>query len=65
MAARAEVNERTSFRYFPDKREVLSDGDTDLRTAPTQTVAEAPEALEHRGHPGTPRTRAVRSRHAY
>lgn len=46
IAARAGVNERTFFRHFPDKREVLFDGEADLRTALMRAVAEAPEGLE-------------------
>nr|WP_276514915.1 TetR family transcriptional regulator [Nocardia transvalensis] len=46
IAARAGVNERTFFRHFPDKREVLFDGEADLRDALTRAVAEAPEGLE-------------------
>lgn len=46
IAARAGVNERTFFRHFPDKREVLFDGEADLRAALMQAVAEAPEGLE-------------------
>jgi AcrR family transcriptional regulator len=46
IAARAGVNERTFFRHFPDKREVLFDGEADLRAALTRAVAEAPEGLE-------------------
>jgi AcrR family transcriptional regulator len=45
IAARAGVNERTFFRHFPDKREVLFDGEADLRTALMQTVIDAPEGL--------------------
>ncbi|MGW5265614.1 TetR family transcriptional regulator [Microbispora sp. NPDC004025] len=45
IAARAGVNERTFFRHFPDKREVLFDGESDLRAALTRAVAEAPEGL--------------------
>ena len=45
IAARAGVNERTFFRHFPDKREVLFDGEADLRAALTQEVADAPEGL--------------------
>jgi AcrR family transcriptional regulator len=45
IAARAGVNERTFFRHFPDKREVLFDGEADLRAALTQYVAEAPDDL--------------------
>jgi AcrR family transcriptional regulator len=46
IAARAGVNERTFFRHFPDKREVLFDGEADLRDALTHAVAEAPPGLE-------------------
>lgn len=46
IAARAGVNERTFFRHFPDKREVLFDGEADLRAALAQAVVEAPEGLE-------------------
>jgi AcrR family transcriptional regulator len=45
IAARAGVNERTYFRHFPDKREVLFDGETVLRAALTQAVAQAPDGL--------------------
>jgi AcrR family transcriptional regulator len=45
IAARAGVNERTFFRHFPDKREVLFDGQADLRAALEQAVAEAPDGL--------------------
>jgi AcrR family transcriptional regulator len=45
IAARAGVNERTFFRHFPDKREVLFDGEADLRAALTRAVAEAPGGL--------------------
>jgi AcrR family transcriptional regulator len=46
IAARAGVNERTFFRHFPDKREVLFDGEADLRAALIQAVAEAPDGLQ-------------------
>ncbi|NUP67685.1 MAG: TetR family transcriptional regulator [Nonomuraea sp.] len=46
IAARAGVNERTFFRHFPDKREVLFDGEADLREALTLAVAEAPDGLQ-------------------
>ncbi|GAA5064930.1 TetR family transcriptional regulator [Streptomyces similanensis] len=45
IAARAGVNERTFFRHFPDKREVLFDGEADLRAALTEAVADAPDGL--------------------
>ena len=46
IAARAGVTERTFFRYFPDKREVLFDGAATLRAALTAAVADAPAGLE-------------------
>ncbi|BCL32459.1 TetR family transcriptional regulator [Streptomyces aurantiacus] len=46
IAARAGVNERTFFRHFPDKREVLFDGEADLRAALMQEVADAPDGLQ-------------------
>jgi AcrR family transcriptional regulator len=46
IAARANVNERTFFRHFPDKREVLFDGEADLRAALTQYLAEAPDGAQ-------------------
>lgn len=46
IAARAGVNERTFFRHFPDKREVLFDGEADLRAGLMRAVAEAPDGLE-------------------
>jgi AcrR family transcriptional regulator len=46
IAARAGVNERTFFRHFPDKREVLFDGEADLRATLIQAVAEAPDGLQ-------------------
>ncbi|MER0481470.1 TetR family transcriptional regulator [Streptomyces sp. Edi2] len=46
IAARAGVNERTFFRHFPDKREVLFDGEGALRAALIQAVAEAPDGLQ-------------------
>jgi AcrR family transcriptional regulator len=46
IAARAGVNERTFFRHFPDKREVLFDGEADLRAELAQAVAEAPDGLQ-------------------
>jgi AcrR family transcriptional regulator len=45
IAARAGVNERTFFRHFPDKREVLFDGEADLRTELVESVAAAPEGF--------------------
>ncbi|PRY41674.1 TetR/AcrR family transcriptional regulator [Umezawaea tangerina] len=46
IAARAGVNERTYFRHFADKREVLFDGEDDLRASLTRAVAEAPDGLQ-------------------
>ena len=45
IAARAGVTERTFFRHFPDKREVLFDGEARLRAALTASVADAPPGL--------------------
>ncbi|WP_328604320.1 TetR/AcrR family transcriptional regulator [Amycolatopsis sp. NBC_00345] len=45
IAARAGVNERTFFRHFPDKREVLFGSEAELRTTMTEAVAEAPDGL--------------------
>ena len=45
IAARAGVTERTFFRHFPDKREILFDEDPRLRPTLTAAIAEAPAAL--------------------
>ncbi len=45
IAARAGVTERTFFRHFPDKREVLFDGESILREALTSAIADAPADL--------------------
>ena len=45
IAARAGVTERTFFRYFPDKREVLFDGEAVLRSALLASIGGAPAAL--------------------
>ncbi|GAA2072643.1 TetR/AcrR family transcriptional regulator [Pseudolysinimonas kribbensis] len=42
IARRAGVTERTYFRHFADKREVLFDGETELREVLTGAVAGAP-----------------------
>jgi AcrR family transcriptional regulator len=43
IAAKAGVTERTFFRHFPDKREVLFDGEDAFRTALSDGVLAAPE----------------------
>lgn len=45
IAAKAGVTERTFFRHFPDKREVLFDGDTAFTEALANAVHEAPPSL--------------------
>ncbi len=45
IAARAGVTERTFFRQFPDKREVLFDGEGTLRSLLTAAIADAPAGL--------------------
>ena len=45
IAGRAGVTERTFFRHFPDKREVLFDGQAVLVEALTASVAGAPTEL--------------------
>src|SRR6202021_2851152 len=45
IAARAGVTERTFFRHFPDKREVLFDGDTAFIEALKTAIRDAPAAL--------------------
>ncbi len=45
IAARAGVTERTFFRHFPDKREVLFDGEAALRAILVDAVATAPPGL--------------------
>ncbi|MEU6440795.1 helix-turn-helix domain-containing protein [Streptomyces sp. NPDC047046] len=42
IAARAGLTERTYFRHFPDKREVLFDGSHSLETTLSEAVAAAP-----------------------
>ncbi len=42
IAAQAGVTERTFFRHFPDKREVLFDGEAALQALLTKAVANAP-----------------------
>ena len=39
------MTERTFFRQFPDKREVLFDGEAILRAALTAAIADAPDGL--------------------
>jgi AcrR family transcriptional regulator len=45
IAALAGVTERTYFRHYPDKREVLFDGEADLRDALVDAVTGAPAGL--------------------
>ena len=45
IAARAGVTERTFFRHFPDKREVLFEGQELLGTALTTAIAAVPPGL--------------------
>jgi AcrR family transcriptional regulator len=45
IAAKAGVTERTFFRHFSDKREVLFDGDAAFSEALTSAVRHAPPAL--------------------
>jgi AcrR family transcriptional regulator len=45
IAGRAGVTERTFFRHFPDKREVLFDGQAVLVDALRASIAEAPAEL--------------------
>jgi AcrR family transcriptional regulator len=45
IAAKAGVTERTFFRHFPDKREVLFDGDAVFTEAVTAAVRNAPKTL--------------------
>lgn len=46
IAARAGVTERTFFRHFPDKREVLFASEDELREVTTAALAAAPRGLE-------------------
>jgi AcrR family transcriptional regulator len=43
IAARAGVTERTFFRYFADKREVLFEGSREVQTRIVAAIAAAPE----------------------
>lgn len=45
IAARTGVTERTFFRHFPDKREVLFDGAAVLGKALTEAIAVAPDGM--------------------
>jgi len=45
IAARAGVTERTFFRHYADKRDILFDGQDLLQTALTEAVANAPADL--------------------
>jgi len=75
IAARAGVTERTFFRHFTDKREVLFDGTHSLQAGVLEAIAVAPEGsaydiagsalvtgsafLEERGEFAGRRTRAI------
>jgi len=43
VAALAGVTERTYFRHFPDKREVLFDGEAEMQASIVEAVASAPD----------------------
>jgi len=45
IAARAELTERTFFRYFSDKREVLFSGSKDLERTILDHIASAPKGV--------------------
>lgn len=45
IAARAGVTERTFFRHFPDKKEVLFAGEAEFRATLAAAVTAAPQAL--------------------
>ncbi|ROS31716.1 TetR/AcrR family transcriptional regulator [Cellulomonas sp. PhB150] len=45
IAERAGVTERTFFRHFADKREVLFDGSGTLQTMLVEAIAQAPDGL--------------------
>ncbi len=45
IAARSGVTERTFFRHFADKREVLFDGEAVLRTALMTSITDAPDGI--------------------
>ncbi len=45
IASRAGVTERTFFRYFPDKREVLFNGEAMVQAALIASIADAPAGL--------------------
>ncbi|WP_344117561.1 helix-turn-helix domain-containing protein [Streptomyces blastmyceticus] len=45
IAARANVTERTYFRHFPDKREVLFDGEAAMTRSLVDAVANTPAGL--------------------
>ncbi|WP_375424088.1 helix-turn-helix domain-containing protein [uncultured Friedmanniella sp.] len=59
LAGRAGVTERTRFRHFPDKREVLFDVEQRLTESVDAAFAELPDAVPARRRwsrsPATPR----------
>ncbi|AZM62349.1 MULTISPECIES: TetR/AcrR family transcriptional regulator [unclassified Streptomyces] len=46
IASRAGVTERTAYRHFADKREMLFDGERELREALVQAVAAVPHGTK-------------------
>lgn len=46
IATRAGVTERTFFRHFPDKREVLFNGQTKLKASLVSAIGQAPKTLK-------------------
>ena len=46
IAARAEVTQRTFFRHFADKRDILFDDHESLQTALTEAIASVPPDLQ-------------------
>ncbi|GAA3800019.1 TetR family transcriptional regulator [Cellulomonas soli] len=59
IAARAGVTERTFFRHFADKREVLFDGSAGLQQTVVDTIAAAPEGTRPLDAVGTAMERAA------
>ena len=53
IAQRAGVTERTFFRYFSDKREVLFEGSSDLQAFVVAAITAAPSSMASIGAVGT------------